>query len=385
MKPAHELAEVIERFGNSFSESCNPNAYIKRVLRAIKLCRTSVLGGHIDRCEDCGHIRISYNSCRNRHCPKCQNTQREAWITARKQCLLPVAYFHVVFTVPDKLNRLFLMNPPTMYNLLFRSAWDTMAQFFLTKLQAESGMTAVLHTWGQNLSLHPHLHCIVPGGGLCFKGEWKQVSISHNGKVFLFPIEQLSVVFRAKFMEGLQKLITIEPALRRELFKHKWVIYTKEPFTGSEAILEYLGRYSHKVAITNHRILNIDDSGVIFHWRDYRDNKQKVMHLEGVEFLRRFSQHILPKGFVRIRHFGLLSSTHSASLARLQYDLDFQPEVPVIRDWKDICRKLLHYDPDLCPHCGKGKMRTLERFLPGRGPPIQFVNSKYSSTIPAKS
>lgn len=380
MKPAHELAEVIERFGSSFSQAYKPNTYVERVLRAIKQCRTATLGGHVDRCNSCGHIRISYNSCRNRHCPKCQNTQRESWIEERRQRLLPVAYFHVVFTVPDKLNCLFLMNPPQMYNLLFRTAWETVSQFFLTKRQIESGMTAVLHTWGQNLSLHPHLHCIVPGGGISLSGQWRQLNISKNGKIFMFPVEQISVVFRGKFMAGLQKLNPLEPGLKRELYKHKWVVYSKEPFAGPENIVEYLGRYSHKIAISNHRLLEIDDTEVTFRWRDYRDNKQKIMHLEGVEFLRRFSQHILPKGFVRIRHFGLLSSTHFSRLAELQYDLGLKIEEPVSKDWKEICRKHLNYDPDLCPHCSKGKMVTLERFLPGRGPPMQYLTTYFQST-----
>ena len=205
MKPAYELAQVIEWFEEEFEKQYAPNAYLIRTLRAIKHCRTAALGGHVDKCDKCGHIRISYNSCRNRHCPKCQNTQREAWIESRKQDLLPVPYFHVVFTVPDKLNSLFMHNPARMYNFLFQSVWQTIQQFSFTKLQAETGMVAVLHTWGQNLSLHPHLHCVVPGGGLDYKGQWKQVKTSVNGKVFLFDVTNLSVVFRGKFMEVLKK------------------------------------------------------------------------------------------------------------------------------------------------------------------------------------
>ena len=171
MNPKYELAEVIEQFGEHFNKRHTPNSYVKRTLNAIHSCRTSALGGHVDECEECGQIRISYNSCRNRHCPKCQNTQREAWIESRKQDLLPVPYFHVVFTVPDKLNGLFLNNPVIMYNMLFSTAWETIAQFSFTNLHAETGMITMLHTWGQNLSLHPHLHCIVPGGGIDYKGK----------------------------------------------------------------------------------------------------------------------------------------------------------------------------------------------------------------------
>lgn len=375
MRPAHELAQVIEQFGNKFEQQYSPNAYVRRTLNAILRCRTASLGGHIDKCTECGHIRVSYNSCRNRHCPKCQNTQREAWIENRKQDLLPVPYFHVVFTVPDKLNGLFLHNPVLLYNLLFRCAWETIVRFSYTKLNAETGMISVLHTWGQNLSIHPHVHCIVPGGGIDYKGQWKQVKTSKNNKVFLFNVENISVVFRGKFMAGLKKMFSLEKTFIRALYKHKWVVYTKDPFAGPEHVVEYLGRYTHKVAISNHRLLNIDNSGVRFHWRDYRDNKQKVMTLDGLEFLRRFCQHILPKGFVRIRHYGLLSTAKRPLLKELQ--MSFGVAVLQIRErkyWKEICREHLNYDPDLCPHCKKGKMINIDRFLPGRGPPIMFVH-----------
>jgi len=377
VKPAYELAQVIELFAEEFEQQHAPNAYLIRTLRAIKHCRTAALGGHVDKCDKCGHIRISYNSCRNRHCPKCQNTQREAWIESRKQDLLPVPYFHVVFTVPDKLNSLFMHNPARMYNFLFQSVWQTIQQFSFTKLQAETGMVAVLHTWGQNLSLHPHLHCVVPGGGLDYKGQWKQVKTSVNGKVFLFDVTNLSVVFRGKFIEVLKKEFPLEKKLVRDLYKHKWVVYTKEPFAGPEQVVEYLGRYTHKVAITNHRLLNIDESGVRFRWRDYRDNTQKVMTLSGTEFLRRFCQHILPKGFVRIRHYGLLSTSKRPQLKELQQDFGmFVPLKKEKKSWKEICREHLNYNPDSCPCCGKGNMVTIEVFLPARAPPFHHPNKQ---------
>jgi hypothetical protein len=240
LKPEYELAQVIDRFGSPFVETHRPNTYVQRILRAIICCRTSSLGWHKDRCEDCGHIRISYNSCRNRHCPKCQNTQREAWIEKRKQDLLAVPYFHVVFTVPDKLNSLFLHDPPGMYNLLFRTVWETMTQFSWTNLHAETGMIAILHTWGQNLSLHPHLHCIVPGGGIDVKGKWKQVRISKNGKAFLFRVENLSTVFRGKFIHELQKLHPQEESFICNLKANDWVVFAKEPFGGPDHVVEYL-------------------------------------------------------------------------------------------------------------------------------------------------
>ena len=374
MKPAYELAEVIERFGNEFYQQYSPNSYIRRTLNAIERCRTSSLGGHIDKCDQCGHIRISYNSCRNRHCPKCQNTQRESWVESRKADLLPVPYFHVVFTVPDKLNGLFIGNHGMMYDLLFRSVWETISQFSYTKLHAETGMVSVLHTWGQNLSVHPHVHCIVPGGGMDYKGNWKQVKTSVKGKVFLFPVKNLSKVFRGKFLECLQKQLTLEKGLIKELYKTNWVVYAKEPFAGPAQVVEYLGRYTHKVAISNHRLLNIDESGVTFRWRDYRDNKEKILPLNGVEFLRRFSQHILPKGFIRIRHYGMLSTSRRPMLRELQQA--FGIIVPVIKekkDWKQICREHLNYNPDLCPCCGKGTMITIDVFQAGRPPPAHLL------------
>ena len=341
-----------------------------RTLRALQQCRTSSLGGHIDQCDACGYIRISYNSCRNRHCPKCQNTQREAWIENRKQDLLPVPYFHVVFTVPDKLNRLFMEHPADMYNLLFATAWQTIEQFSYTKLHAETGMIAVLHTWGQTLTLHPHVHCVVPGGGINYKGQWKQVTTSANGKVFLFPIENLSVVFRGKFMAGLGKLIPMEKSFSRELYKTDWVVYAKEPFAGPGQVVEYLGRYTHKVAISNRRLLDIDPLGVRFRYRDYRDNQQKEMTLDGTEFLRRFCQHILPKRFVRIRHYGLLSTSKRPELRELQQAFGiFVPLVREEKNWKQICREHLNYNPDSCPCCGKGTMVSVQIFFAGRSPP----------------
>jgi hypothetical protein len=371
LKPRYELAEVIERFGNEYERIHSPNTYLKRTLSALLRCRTSSLGGHVDKCDQCGHTRISYNSCRNRHCPKCQNTHREAWIENRKQDLLPVPYFHVVFTVPDKLNSLFIQHPAMLYNILFASAWETIAQFSLTKLHAETGMIALLHTWGQNLSLHPHVHCVVPGGGINFKGQWKQVSTSENGKVFLFRVENLSSVFRAKFIERLNIKLPQDRPFVRDLHKTRWVVYAKEPFAYTEQVIEYLGRYTHKTAISNHRLLNIGETGVRFNWRDYRDKTVKVMTLEGSEFLRRFCQHILPRGFVRIRHYGLLSTARREELRELQQAFGIiTAKIREKKTWKEVCREHLNYNPDICPHCGKGRMITVELLLGSRPPPL---------------
>jgi hypothetical protein len=382
LRPAHELAQIIDTYGGDFITQHSPNGYVQRILHAIQICRTSALGGHVDACEDCGYVRISYNSCRNRHCPKCQNTQREAWIEARKQDLLPVSYFHVVFTVPDKLNGLFLHDPAGMYKLLFKASWDTIAQFGLVKFLGDTGMIAVLHTWGQNLSLHPHVHCIVPGGGIDFSGRWQPVKSSATGKAYLFPVENLSRVYRGKFMAALQKHILQEKSFIKELYKTDWVVYAKEPFAGPEQVVEYLGRYTHKVAISNHRLRSVDETGVQFSYRDYRDNQSKAMKLTGVEFLRRFCQHILPKGFVRIRHYGLLSSGKKAILKELQKALGVVvPEKRAKKDWKQLCREHLGFDPDLCPECKQGRMVVVQWLDAVRGPPekpwkLQIANEK---------
>jgi hypothetical protein len=382
LKPRYELAQIIDRFGDDFEAKHSPNSYVKRTLSALKRCRTSSLGGHVDKCDECGHIRISYNSCRNRHCPKCQNTQREVWVENRKQDLLPVPYFHVVFTVPDKLNSLFLQHQAVLYNLLFASTWETIAQFSYTKLHAETGMVAILHTWGQNLSLHPHIHCVVPGGGINFRGQWKQVSTSENGKVFLFRVENLSNVFRGKFIDALKKKLPQSKKFINDLYKTDWVVYSKEPFAGPEQVIEYLGRYTHKVAIGNHRLLNVDETGVSFSWRDYRDNIEKVMPLEGAEFLRRFCMHILPKRFVRIRHFGLLSTARRQELRELQKSFGINtPEIRQKKHWKEVCREHLNYDPDICPQCGKGHMSTIEMFFGPRPPPLLLSTLRESFVI----
>ena len=268
--------------------------------------------------------------------------------------------------------------------MLCGAVWETIAQFSWTKLHGETGMIAVLHTWGQNLSLHPHLHCIVPGGGLDVRGHWKPLPLSKAGKAYLFPVENLSRVFRGKFLSALQQqVLPQERTFVRELYKTNWVVYAKEPFAGPDQVIEYLGRYTHKTAISNHRLVSIDETGVQFRYRDYRDNKQKQMRLSGTEFLRRFCQHILPKGFVRIRHYGLLASKNRPRLQQLQrYHGIHVTQVREHKDWKQLCREHLGYDPDLCPHCKKGKMVTIERFDPVRGPP-EFL--KVSQTAWKKS
>ena len=288
------------------------------MLQAIADCRTPALGKRELACTDCGHIQYTYNSCRNRNCPKCQARDREAWIKAREQELLPVTYFHVVFTLPEALNPLCRSHPKLLYNCLFRCAWYTINKLGKDPnwIGAQTAMTAVLHTWGSNLSLHPHLHCIVPGGGLSVEGKW--IKARSDGK-YLFNRQVMGLIFRAKFVRDLRKLIkkgqiplqAAPSALFSNLFKQQWITYAKRPFVGPNAVIQYLGRYSHKVAITNYRIVKVTDRQVFFRWKDYRSNgKQKVMKLSSWEFIRRFAMHIVPHKFVRFRHYGILANRH---------------------------------------------------------------------------
>ncbi len=315
MQPEYEVAQVLQRLGKSVSD-LGLNTWQLRTLLAIERCRTSALGGHIDACDSCGNISISYNSCRNRHCNKCQGHKKEEWILARESDLLPVPYFHrsvgsVVFTLPQELNPLTLYQTKEVYDSLFQASWQTI-ETFGKKKGVQMGMISVLHSWGQNLSLHPHVHCIVPGGGVDGTGNWQ--SIHSDGK-FLFPVKALSKVFRAKCVGILSQKIELDKALRESLFKKDWVVYAKRPFSSPKSVVEYLGKYTHKVAISNHRLKSIEEERVTFSYKDYRSQgEKKVMSFTHQEFIRRFAQHILPKRFVRIRpggvpHYGILSST----------------------------------------------------------------------------
>lgn len=339
------------------------NSWQVRVSGALQTCRTAAMGGHVDACTGCGVVRISYNSCRNRHCPKCQGKNRELWIAAREAELLPVPYFHVVFTLPDTLNPLALHQPKAVYDALFEAAWGTVRVFGKDPkhLGAATGMISILHTWGQQLSLHPHLHCIVPGGGLSGQGKWK--TAKSKGK-YLFPVKAMSKVFRAKYVEAIKAKINPDKSLINELFKKEWVVFAKRPFGHPKSVIEYLGRYTHKIAISNHRIKDIGQKTVTFSYKDYRNGaQQSLMTLDALEFVRRFSMHILPKGFVRIRHFGILSSTcKKETVPRIKDQLPEQ--IPGRAEYP----KPEAYNPKVCPHCRTQTMISLE-ILPKRGPP----------------
>jgi len=385
MQPVFEVAHLLRSQWPAIEQSLKNktiNSWQIRTLSALSKCRTAALGGHIDGCTACGNLRISYNSCRNRHCPKCQGNEREAWIEARRRELLPVAYFHVVFTLPSELNVMCMLYPGIAYSALFDAVWATVNHFAKDEkhLGATTGMIAILHTWGQQLMLHPHLHCIIPAGGLTKQAKWKHSKTNGN---YLFPVKALSKVFRAKYIHHLRKkvkeynqlsLLEKHIILPKDIigscFKKEWVVYAKKPFSGVNSVVEYLGRYTHKVAISNHRIINIDntDNTISFFYKDYKDKgRKKLLTLEHAEFIRRFALHILPKGFVRIRHFGLLSSTSKTSAIPL-----IRKQLPETKMEPEKSKGPI-YNPLVCPCCKKETMITLLNF-DMRGPPLNWIN-----------
>ncbi len=375
--PAYELATVINNFLPSFNIENKLPAHKLRTLDALQKCRTEYMGGRIEACEDCGEVRVAYNSCRNRHCPKCGGIEKEKWIMNREADLLPVKYFHVVFTVPDKLNSLFMNNQVTMYNLLFSVVWDVMKCFGKTKkwIGGLIGATAILHTCGQNLNYHPHLHLIVPAGALMSNGKWKH---SRSRGKYLFKVDQLSSVFQARFVEQiriLKKNGDISGKIPSGLYDKNWVVYAKQPFGSPKQVINYLSRYTHRTAISNNRIIKVDDKTVTFTWKDYKNNyATQTTTLPGEEFLRLFCQHILPPGFTRIRHYGFLSSaSKTKSLAIIRKSLNaIAPPVPTKKSWQKIAFERMGIKPGVCK-CG-GKMVIIEtipnRFMIGkRAPP----------------
>jgi hypothetical protein len=383
-RPTLEVADIVRRTGNSFWQQQQSHLAWphRKVLDAIVRCRTAALGGHRDQCVRCGHQAISFNSCRNRHCPKCQGNARAKWLAARSAELLPVPYFHVVFTLPHSLSALILQNKRLLYDLLYRTSAATMLELARDPkhLGADIGFLGVLHTWGQNLEHHPHVHYIVPAGGLAFDASrWIDSS-----RRFFLPVHALSRVFRGKFVAGLKQLVAEDKlqfrgsqqhlaapscfsSFLRQLYQQDWVVYAKPPFGGAEHVLNYLARYTHRVAISNHRLVAFENDRVSFRWRDYaHGGKKKIMTVSAHEFLRRFLLHVLPGGLVRIRHFGLFANRRrSVALER--------------------CRMLLgipacavpHEPPSMrCPACS-GIMLVVERLTRGQ---LHF----HPSLIPAQ-
>lgn len=387
MKPRFEVAHILERFW----EKCDKTrftAHQKKTLDALKRCRTAALGGHIDACDSCGSIKISYNSCRNRHCPKCQSVEKEMWMIQREEELLPVGYFHVVFTLPHELNPACIHYPDSLYNLLFEAAKYTLLTFANDPkwLGALPGISMILHTWGQNLSLHPHVHCIVSGGGITPEGKWLQPQ-NASGK-FLFPVKAMSKVFRAYFLKQLNlrfqqgQIPLLAPdfeLLKAKIAAKEWVIYAKKPFGGVKNVVEYLGRYTHKIAISNHRILAIDENSIAFSYKDYADKgKKKAMTLVPQEFIRRFTQHILPPGFRRIRHFGFLSNSLKNKLLPAARAALNQPQKTksTRKERKEAAIQRLFPEAKnhKCPHCQTGTFQTVQTLPPQRAPPTTPVS-----------
>ena len=376
MRPSLEVADIFRVHGPAWRAANAGHISLAqlKVMSAIESCRTAALGGHIEGCEDCGHRRIAYNSCRNRHCPKCQGAAAREWLAAREADLLPVGYFHVVFTVPAEVADIAFHNKAVIYDLLFRVASETMVTIAADPrhLGARIGITAVLHTWGSAMTHHPHIHMIVPGGGISLDGE-RWVS---SRPAFLLPVRVLAKLFRRLFLAGLQQLhaagrlrffgdqfaLSERRAFLRHLAplrKKRWVVYAKPPFSGPEAVLAYLSRYTHRVAISNHRLTAFDETGVSFRYKDYRRDgadRQRTMTLSTDAFIRRFLLHVLPKGFHRIRHYGLLASTgRKADVARARELL----AAPVPAEVKETA---LTPDPrPPCPCCG-GRMVIIEIF-----------------------
>jgi hypothetical protein len=373
------VAQIIRDYGDDFVQKFHPLKHHQRILNALKICRTAELGGHVERCDKCNHERISYNSCRNRHCPKCQNTNKEHWILARKADVLDCTYFHVVFTIPQELNAYCLKHPKELYEILFQASKETLFTFGNDQkhLGAQMGAISILHTWGQNLSLHPHVHIIVPGGGFTKGNEWK--NSASNGD-FLFPIKAMTKVYRGKFISKFLTFLTdnklrIELSLRRKLYDKNWVIYAKQPFKNAEGVVEYLGRYSHKIALSNHRIKAIQDNKVTFSYKDYAHGSvTKLMTLDAHEFLRRFCLHILPPKFVKIRHYGFLSSRAKVKLKVHQMKTGILPNKSVKLSYAEITRSQLGFDVEQCPCCKNGRMKTVLHFMPNAPP--KEINDK---------
>jgi hypothetical protein len=366
-RPALELADVVRRHGPRLGEDLGGEQL--RILRAIESCRTAALGGHVQTCDQCQFQRIAYNSCRNRHCPRCQASACAQWMEERAAELLPVEYFHAVFTLPDTFNALALGNKRIVYGVLFDAVARTLSEVAANPrhLGARIGFIAILHTWGQNLSLHPHVHCVVPGGGLSPDGS-KWVGCKPG---FFLPVRVLSKVFRGKFIDLLKraraggKLRGVENnsdfnRLLNASVKHDWVVYAKPPFGGPQQVLKYLSRYTHRIAISNRRLVSIDDQTVTFNYKDYaHGNRPRTMTLDGAEFLRRFLRHAVPSGFMRIRHFGLLANCHrSENLAACRHLLGLPPNAPAATGPASLPSPTLTAVADHagCPACRRGRL-----------------------------
>ena len=391
-RPKLEVADIFRRYGEAYRQKFGAwlSTAQRRVMTAIERCRTAALGGHVEMCDRCGHLRNAYNSCGDRHCPKCQSLARAEWIQDRQSELLSVPYFHVVFTVPEEIAAIALQNKRAVYGILFHVTAETLRLIAADPehLGAEIGFFAVLHTWGQNLVHHPHLHCVVPGGGLSPDGK-RWISCRPD---FFLPVRVLSRLFRRLFLESLQKAFdsgklrfsaSLETLGDRQAFvrylaplkKAEWVVYAKRPFAGPQQVLDYVGRYTHRVAISNDRLLDIENGRVRFIWKDYRDNnEQKTMDLPAEEFIRRFLLHVLPDGFQRIRYYGFLSNRYrdeKLALCRQLLEMPPSDRNPVApeepSDYCHLYEQLTGRSLKQCPVCQQGRMVEVEILAPTFG------------------
>jgi hypothetical protein len=382
------LAEILREHGQPYLDAHALSVVQGKAWRAIVACRTPALGGHVECCDHCGVLRYRYHSCRNRHCPQCQTRAKEAWLAARRRELLPVPYFHLVFTLPHTLNGMAGCDARTLYKLLFGAVADTLNAFAANPrwLGGTTSFTLVLHTWKQDLGRHIHVHALVAGGALAADGKW--VSAKRG---FLFPVKALSSVYRGKFLDALDAARkagslhhdaaqgdTSWRALCTQLRRHDWVVYAKQPLGGPAQVLEYLGRYTHRVAISNERILGMEGSRVRFRVRDSANgNRKKVMRLEAGELIGRFMQHVLPGGFKRIRHYGLLGPAHkTANLAAAREALEAPaPDPVVVESVEAFMRRVAGIEWLNCPHCGEGVFRVMQPIPPNlpRAPPRKLT------------
>jgi hypothetical protein len=383
-----ELADIVRRHGAAFRTAHRLCAVQLRALRAIEQCRTAALGGELCRCDSCGAARYVYHSCRNRHCPKCQTLAKERWLAARRAELLPVPYYHLVFTLPHELNALAQGNPRALYAMLFAAASETLLEFGANAhwLGGEIAATLVLHTWGQRLDQHLHVHGLVAAGALNPQGQWV-----HSRRGFLFPVKALSIVFRGKFLTALSTALALghlklsgttaalaesraQRALLATLRQRPWVVYAKRPFAGPEQVLEYLGRYTHRTAISNERLVAFDERSVRFRYKDYaHGNRRRLLRLDPQEFLRRFALHVLPRGFNRIRHYGLLANRNKrALLAKARAALHAPapaPCAPMRESLAAFWQRIAGIDLTRCPHCHAGTFRVVATLAPQPHPP----------------
>ena len=356
MRTRFDIGQIIRDHGEKFLSAHNVVTPVRKAFGHIAICRTSALGGHVEVCPECGEIKVSYNSCRDRHCPKCQNKEREQWITFRREEIIPTKYFHVVFTVPDCLHAIAMSNQAAFYDCMFKAAWATIHDFAGDK-GLRTGMTAILHTWGSNLFYHPHIHCIVPGGGMDKLGVWHHLNGCEKSD-FLFPVHGMSDKFRGRFMALLTRRLkedgfVMANYIRKQCFDKDWVVYSRPPAKGVNQVLEYIARYAYRVAITNSRILDVTDNSISYDYKDYRKGgKHGVMTMEIGKFLGLLSLHVLPDRFVRIRHYGILSPSNRDALRNIQKQLDVPP-VPKERTKKsylEICQEN-GWEIGVCKEC----------------------------------